>query len=128
MVTLFEQKLARRNGHAMTLGSFGFVGMMEWDLESMYDLQSMTLGNTDSESNFKGSYHPLRECNMLHLSEDGVVVAGGTEDDTYLIPRTPEEQAEYDQERLERARARKAEQQLDAEGVRAWACCLYDQI
>ena len=90
-VALFERELARRNGHTMMPGSSGFVGMMEWDLESVYDLLPMTPENTDSESISEGSSHLLRECNMLHLSEDGVVVAGGTEDDTYLIPRTPEE-------------------------------------
>ena len=38
---------------------------------------------------------------MLHLLEDGVALAKNMEDDTYPIPRTPREQAEYDQERLE---------------------------
>ena len=42
---------------------------------------------------------------MLHLLEDGAVMAGGMEDDAYLIPCTPREQAEYDQGRLERSRA-----------------------
>jgi hypothetical protein len=77
---------------------------------------------------------------MFHLSEDGVVAAGGTEDDAYLIPRTTEEQAEYDQERLEQARAHEAKQanerrddgcpspqHLDAEGAWARAHRVYDQ-
>jgi len=68
-------------------------------------------------------------------------LAGGIEDDAYLIPCTPEEQAEYDQERLEWARAREAEQDnehrddecpspphLDAEGAWARAHHVYDQI
>jgi hypothetical protein len=35
---LFEWDLARNNGRSMTSESSGFVGMMEWDLESLYDL------------------------------------------------------------------------------------------
>ena len=78
---------------------------------------------------------------MLHLSEDGPATAGSEEDDAYPIPHTLREQAEYEQEHLERAKARKAEhanechngrcpslQHLDAEGVRAWAHRVYDQI
>ena len=38
---------------------------------------------------------------MLHLSEDGAAPVEDTKDDADLIPRTPREQAEYDQERLE---------------------------
>jgi hypothetical protein len=45
-------------------------------------------GNTDSESNFEGSYRSLRECNMLPLSKDGVVPGEDAEDDAYPIPRT----------------------------------------
>ena len=41
---------------------------------------------------------------MLHLSENRAT-AGGEEDDAYLILRNPREQAEYDQERLEQAKA-----------------------
>jgi hypothetical protein len=44
---------------------------MEQDPKSVYDLLSTTLGNMDFESDSEGSCHPLRECNMLHLSEDG---------------------------------------------------------
>ena len=66
-----------------------------------------------------------------------------TEDDAYLIPRTPREHAEYDQERLERAKAHEAQQanerrnngcpslqHLNVEGAwaRAWARHMYDQI
>ena len=47
---------------------------------------------------------------MLHLSKDGAVLARGIENDTYPIPRTSGEQAEYDKERLERARACEANQ------------------
>ena len=78
---------------------------------------------------------------MLRLSEDGVAPAEDVEDDAYLIPCTPEEQAEYDQECLEQARAREADQanelhdngcpslqHLDAMGARAWARHVYDQI
>jgi hypothetical protein len=78
---------------------------------------------------------------MLHLSEDGTAPAEDAEDDAYPIPRTPGEQAEYDQERLERARACEADQtderrddgcpssqHLDAEGARARVCRVYDQI
>ena len=57
-ITLFEQELARCNGHTMMLGTFRFVGTMEWDPDSIYDLLSMTLGNMDSKSNSEGSYHP----------------------------------------------------------------------
>ena len=50
-----------------------------------------TLENMDSESDSEGSCHPLRECNMLHLSEDGAVLMEDIEDDAYLIPWTPKE-------------------------------------
>ena len=79
----------------MTPESSGFVGMMEQDPKSLYDLLLSTLENTYSESDFEGSYHPLRECNMLQLSKDGTALAEGAEDDAYLIPRTPREQVEY---------------------------------
>jgi hypothetical protein len=90
-ITLFEQELARRNGRTTTPDSSEFVGMMERDLESIYDLLLATPKNTNFESDSKGSYHPLRECNMLHLSEDGAVPAESAADDTYPIPRTPRE-------------------------------------
>ena len=45
----------------------------------------------DTEFDSKGSYHPLRECNMLHLSEDGATLVEDAEDDAYLIPWTPKE-------------------------------------
>ena len=63
----------------------------------------------NSKSDSEGSCHPLRECNKLHLLEDGAVVVGGVEDNSYLIPCTPREQAEYAQECLERARASETE-------------------
>jgi hypothetical protein len=103
-IALFERELARHNGHTMTPESSGFVGMMEQDPKSLYDLLLATPENTDSESDSKGSCHSLRECNMLHLSEDGTTLAEDTEDNAYLIPRTPGEQAEYNQECLEQAR------------------------
>ena len=130
-IVLFERELIGRDGRSMMPESSGFVGMMEQDPESIYDLLA-TPENTDTKSDFEGSNHPLRECNMLHLLEDGVASAEDAEDDAYLIPRTPREHAEYDQERLERARAREADranerrdagcaspQHLDAEGARA---------
>ena len=95
-VALFERELAMHNGHSMILESTGFVGMMEQDPESLYDLLLVTLENMDSKSNSEGTYHPLRKCNMLHLSEDGAVAIGGTEDDAYPIPCTHRKQAEYD--------------------------------
>ena len=88
-ITLFEQELARRNGRMMTPDSFGFVGMMEQDPEFVYDLLLATPENMDFESDSEGSCHLLRECNMLHLSEDGVAPIEDAEDDAYLIPRTP---------------------------------------
>jgi hypothetical protein len=75
-ITLFERELARCNGHTM-IGSSRFVGMMERHPESIYNLLLMTPRNMDSESNSKRSYHRLRECNMLHLSEDRAVAVGG---------------------------------------------------
>ena len=60
-ITLFERELARRNGHMMMPVSSSFVGMMEHDPKSIYDLLPMTLENTDYESDSEGSYHPLRE-------------------------------------------------------------------
>jgi hypothetical protein len=67
--------------------------MMEQDPESIYDLLLATPENTDSESDSEGSCHTLGECNMLHLSEDGVAPAKDAEDNTYPILRTPGEQA-----------------------------------
>ena len=93
---LFEQELARRNCHTTTPGSSRFVGMMERDPESIYELLLATPENTDSESDSEGSCHLLRECNMLHLSEDGVAPMEDVEDDAYPIPRRPGEQAGYD--------------------------------
>jgi len=78
------------------LESSRFVGMMERDLDSIYDLLLVIPENTNSESDFEGSYHPLRECNMLHLSEDRVASTEDAEDDAYPIPHTLGEQAEYD--------------------------------
>ena len=37
-ITLFEQEISRRNGHSMMPESSRFVGMMEKDLEFLYDL------------------------------------------------------------------------------------------
>lgn len=90
-ITLCEQELARRNGHAMTLGSSRFVRMIERDSESVYDLLSVTPRNTNSKSDSVGSCHPMRECNMFHLCEDGAVATEGMKDDAYPIPRTPRE-------------------------------------
>ena len=96
VITLFEQELTRHTGYTMMSESSGFVGMMERDLESLYDLLLATPENIDSESNFKGSCRSLRECNMLHLSEDGIALAEYIGDDAYLIPRTLGEWAEDD--------------------------------
>jgi hypothetical protein len=76
---------------------------------------------------------------MLRLSEDGEASAEDVEDNAYLIPSTPREQTEYDKERLERARAREADQvdahrdhectspqQLDPEGAWTRAHRVYD--
>ena len=54
-IVIFEQELARHNGHTTMLGSSRFVGMMEQDLDSMYDLLLTTPENIDSKSNSKGS-------------------------------------------------------------------------
>ena len=139
--TLFEQELARQNRRSTMPSFFGFVGMMEQDPESVYDLLPLIPSDTDSEFDSEGNCHPVRECNMLHLSKNRAIAAGGEEDDTYLIPCTLGEQAEYEQERLERAKAHKAEQanerhdggcpspqHLNAEGEQARAQLLYDRI
>ena len=89
VVTILEQELTRHNGHSMTPKSSRFMGMMEWDPKSLYDLLLATPKNMDSESDSEGSYLPLRECNMLHLSEDGVAAIGGIEDNAYPIPCNP---------------------------------------
>ena len=65
--------------------------MMERDPKFIYDLLPMTLENMDSEFASEGGCHPLRECNMLHLLEDGAAPAEDAEDDAYPIPRTPGE-------------------------------------
>jgi hypothetical protein len=54
-ITLFERELDRCNGHMMTLVSSRFVGMMERDPESIYDLLSMTPKDIDFESDSEGS-------------------------------------------------------------------------
>jgi hypothetical protein len=92
-MALFEQELARHNGRTMMPDSLRFVGMMEQDLESLYDLLLATPENMDSESNLEGSCPPLRDCNMLYLLEDGAALAEDVEDDAYLIPHTLGEQA-----------------------------------
>ena len=66
--TLFKQELVKRNYRPMTPNLSRFVGMMERNLESIYDFPPSTSYDTDSEPGFKGSYHPMRECNMLHVS------------------------------------------------------------
>jgi hypothetical protein len=55
MTALFERKLVRRNCHSMTLESFEFVGMMERDPESIYNLLLATPENTDSKSDSEGA-------------------------------------------------------------------------
>jgi hypothetical protein len=99
--TIFERKLARRSHFSSALAIPGFVGMEEWDPESVYDLLPSTPGDTDSKSDSEGSCHPVRECNMLHLLGSVAVAAPREEDDGYPIPRTPGKQAVYEQERLE---------------------------
>ena len=54
----------------------------------------------DSGTSFEGSSHPSRERNMLHIAGEEAE-AQEEEGDGYQIPRTPGEQATYDQERLE---------------------------
>ena len=95
-IALFERELSRHTRCAMMPKSFGFVGMMEKNPNSLYDLLLATPKNMDSKSDFEGSYHSPRECNMLHLLEDGAASPEDIEDDTYLIPCTPGEWAEYD--------------------------------
>ena len=73
-----------------------YIGMMERDPVSVYDLLPLTLDDIDSKSGSEGNCHLVRECNMLHHSE-----AGGEEDDTYPILRTPEQQSEYEKKHLE---------------------------
>ena len=94
--SLFERELTRHTGCKMKPKSSGFVGMMERDPKSAFDLLLATPENTDSESNFEGSCHSPRECNMLHLSKDGIAPTEDAWDDAYMIPCTPREQAEYD--------------------------------
>jgi hypothetical protein len=48
--TLFEQEWARRDCCLMMPNLSGFVGMMEWDPESIYDLLESTPGDKDSKS------------------------------------------------------------------------------
>jgi hypothetical protein len=109
-IALFGRELARRDCRSTMPESSRFVGMLEQDLESIYDLLLATLEKTDSKSDSMGSCHPLRECNMLHLLEDGVAPTEDVEDDAYPIPRTPREQATYNQEHLEQDKAREVDQ------------------
>jgi hypothetical protein len=53
-ITLFEWELARCNGHSMKPESSRFVGMMERDPKSIYDLLLATPENMNSESNSGG--------------------------------------------------------------------------
>lgn len=87
---LFELEMARCNCHSTTPSLSGFVGMMEQDPESIYDLLPSTPGDSDSESRSEGSSHLVRGCNMLHLLEDGAAATGGKEDDAlpnFVHPR-----------------------------------------
>ena len=88
-IALFGREVARHTSRMMTLESFRFVRMMERDLKSLYDLLLATPKNTDSKSNSEGSCHSPRECNMLHLSEDGAAPMEDAGDDAYPIPCTP---------------------------------------
>ena len=99
--TLFEQELSRCNRRLMAPNLSRFAGMMEQHPEYVYDLLPSTPGEMDSECDSEGSCHLVRECNMLHLSDNGATAAGGGEDDAYSIPRTPGEQAKYEHECLE---------------------------
>jgi hypothetical protein len=81
-IALFERELARHSGRTAAADSPGFMGMTKQDPESLYDLLLATPENMDSESNSDGSCPPLRECNVLHLSEDGVASIEDMEDDT----------------------------------------------
>ena len=54
-IALFERELARRNGRTTTLDSPRFMGMMEWDPESLYNLLLATLENTNSEFDSEGA-------------------------------------------------------------------------
>ena len=76
-VILFEQERARHNGRPAMPSPSRFVGMMERDPEFVYDLLPF-----DSE----GSFHPVWESNILHLSESGAAIVGGGEGDAYPIP------------------------------------------
>ena len=89
MIALFERELTRHTNRTMTPKPSGFVWMMERDSESLNDLLLATLENTDSKSDFEGSCHSPRECNMLHLSEDGAAPAEDVEDNAYPIPCNP---------------------------------------
>lgn len=53
--TLFEQELPRRNRCSMMPNLFGFMGMVEWDLESIYNLLLSTLDDIDSKSGSEGT-------------------------------------------------------------------------
>ena len=88
---LFERELARHTSCMMTPESSEFVGMMEQDPKSLNDLLLATPKNTNSESDFEGSYHSPRECYMLHLLDDGAEPAEDAEDDANPIPHTPGE-------------------------------------
>ena len=88
---LFKWELASCSGRSTMQDSSRFVGMKERDPKSIYDLLLATPENTNSKSDSEGSCHPLRECNMLHLSEDRAAPAKDAEDDAYSIPHTPGE-------------------------------------
>jgi hypothetical protein len=75
-ITLFEEELARHSGQTIMLDSPGLVGMMERDLESLYDLLLSTPESMDFEFDSEGSCPLLRECNMLHPLKDGAASKG----------------------------------------------------
>ena len=60
VIALFERELARHSGHSIMPEFSGFVGMMEQDPKSIYDLMLGTPENMDSNFDFEGSCHSLR--------------------------------------------------------------------
>jgi hypothetical protein len=82
-----------------------FVGMADYALTLVYDLLEGESCDSSSKSSPGKDKHPSRQCNMVHAA--GVDPAGGAGDEPAhpLVQHTSEEQAAYEQERLERAKA-----------------------
>ena len=63
-----------------------FVGMADYVLESVYDLQGMGSESLSTSCSRDGSHHPSHECFMAEVSDGHVSSASGMEGDLREVP------------------------------------------